>query len=99
MDEKNTCDGRRADRSCLDYQGVNDFQDTNSVICVHDQEFVGRIMQRRRVAEAITSAGLHLYNSEKSKKNCQANLPDGPCRQDITWPYMRRSGLNSNFTQ
>ena len=36
MDEKNTCDGRRTDRSCLDYQGVNDFQDTNSVICVHD---------------------------------------------------------------
>ena len=39
MDEKNTCDGRRTDRSCLDYQGVNDFQDTNSVICVHDLGF------------------------------------------------------------
>ena len=32
MDEKNTCDGRRIDRSCLDYQGVNDVQGANSVM-------------------------------------------------------------------
>ena len=46
MDEKNTCDGRRADRSCLDYQGVNDFQDTNSVICVHDLKTYGVLLRR-----------------------------------------------------
>ena len=36
MDAKNTCDSRRNDRSYMDYQGANGFQDAFSIIRVHD---------------------------------------------------------------
>jgi len=36
MDEKDTCDGGRPDRSCLDYQRANDIQGADSMMDVHD---------------------------------------------------------------
>jgi hypothetical protein len=36
MDAKNTCDGRRNDRSHIDYQGADDVQDAFSIVSVHD---------------------------------------------------------------
>ena len=41
MDAKNTCDGRRNDRSHMDYKGADDVQDAFSIIRVHDQKIVG----------------------------------------------------------
>ena len=36
MDAKNTCDGRRNDRSHMDYKGADDVQDAFSIVSVHD---------------------------------------------------------------
>ena len=36
MDAKNTCYGRRNDRSHMDYQGADDVQDAFSIVRVHD---------------------------------------------------------------
>ena len=36
MDAKNTCDGRRNDRSHMDYQGADGVQDAFSIVRVHD---------------------------------------------------------------
>jgi len=36
MDAKNTCDGRRNDRSHVDYKGADDVQDAFSIVSVHD---------------------------------------------------------------
>lgn len=60
MDEKNTCDGRRTDQSCLDYQGVNDFQDANSVMCVHDPilEMSSVQFPRDRVLWILSNSGI-----------------------------------------
>ena len=38
MDAKNTCDGRRNDRSHMDYKGADDVQDAFSIVSVHDQK-------------------------------------------------------------
>ena len=38
MDAKNTCDGRRNDRSHMDYKGADDVQDAFSIVSVHDPE-------------------------------------------------------------
>jgi len=40
MDEKNSCDGRKTDWSCLDYHGANDIPGADSMIHVHDQNMV-----------------------------------------------------------
>ena len=37
MDAKNTCDGRRNDRSHMDYKGADDVQDAFSIVSVHDR--------------------------------------------------------------
>jgi len=38
VDAKNTCNGRRNDGSCMDYQGADGIHDAFSVINVHDQQ-------------------------------------------------------------
>jgi hypothetical protein len=37
VDATNTCNGRRNDGSCIDYQGADGIQDAYSVINIHDR--------------------------------------------------------------
>ena len=56
MDAKNTCDGRRNDRSHMDYKGADDVQDAFSIIRVHDPD-----MHRSSLA-AIRSLGFNVQD-------------------------------------
>lgn len=53
MDAKNTCDGRRNDRSHMDYKGADDVQDAFSIVSVHDRFLIHALI----IADAIDPEG------------------------------------------